>query len=295
MPSTLVALSGMLAAAAPVRATTAPIAVEISFVTHVGEGAEGQQRFTRDGCYQIESGGSTGGSTHAHASRAGCQRAADVAPIFARLDAIGEDRLVREGAKAGGADAGAPARRSRPGVSETQVVLIRADGSRWRAGNQATDDDIQRAVNELPTEIQSAAKPPEPPAGKGPQLVVLSSQTHGHLETRSAGLASDGRWWCDRNVLGVHQASRLPAHRAVPVTDAAARLRRIFTGSPPAPEDPEKPARPEKPAKEYADVDVDVAWPGQALGRLRPGWLKDPVTKRFSAEMASQSPACDLR
>jgi hypothetical protein len=48
----------------------------------------GSKRFTRDGCYQIESGGSTGGSTYAHDSQAGCQRAADVAAIFARLDAI---------------------------------------------------------------------------------------------------------------------------------------------------------------------------------------------------------------
>ena len=66
--SILLAISGMLAATEPPsRAGAGIAAVEISFVTHVGEGAEGQKRFTRDGCYQAESGGSTGGAGYARA------------------------------------------------------------------------------------------------------------------------------------------------------------------------------------------------------------------------------------
>ena len=57
------------------------------------------------------------------------------------------------------------------GAGETHVVLIAADGSRWVAGNRATADDILRAVNELPSENQWYAKPPEKPIGGGPQLL----------------------------------------------------------------------------------------------------------------------------
>ena len=99
------------AAAAPPR--EAPAAVEISFVTHAGEGAAGSKRFMRDGCYQIESGGSTGGAGYAHDSQAGCHLPADVAAVFARLGAIAGDALVRDGA---GTAAARPAARA-PTVS----------------------------------------------------------------------------------------------------------------------------------------------------------------------------------
>ena len=59
MLPTLIAISGMLAAATP-GADATVAAVEIAFVTHAGEGAAGRKRFTRDGCYQVASGGSTG-------------------------------------------------------------------------------------------------------------------------------------------------------------------------------------------------------------------------------------------
>src|SRR6185436_4178908 len=101
--SPLLAISGMLAAEPAARPGTEPAAVEISFATIAGEGAVGRRRFLRDGCYQVESGGSTGGAGYARASQAGCHLPADVAAVFARLGAIAGDALVREGAGRGGA------------------------------------------------------------------------------------------------------------------------------------------------------------------------------------------------
>ena len=114
----------------------------------------------RDGCYQIESGGGTGGAGYARDSQAGCHLPADVAAVFARLGAIAGDALVRDGAGRGGAAGGARAEGFSPGGSQTRVVLIRPDGSRWVAANKATADDMLRAVNDLPSENQWYAKPP---------------------------------------------------------------------------------------------------------------------------------------
>jgi len=85
---------GLVAAEAAAAPPAKPAAVEISFVTHAGEGAAGSKRFMRDGCYQIESGGSTGGAGYARDSQAGCHLPADVAPVFARLGAIAPDALA---------------------------------------------------------------------------------------------------------------------------------------------------------------------------------------------------------
>ena len=93
------------------------VAVEISFVTHAGEGAAGGKRFMRDGCYQIESGGSTGGAGYARDSQAGCHLPTDVAAVFARLGAIAGDALVRDGTARGGAAEAAPPAARAPMVS----------------------------------------------------------------------------------------------------------------------------------------------------------------------------------
>src|SRR5262245_31111798 len=114
---TLVAISGMLAVEPAEPPRTLLAAIEVAFVTHAGEGAAGRRRFTRDGCYQVESGGSTGGSGYARASQAGCHKRGDVAPVFTRLEAIKGEALVRDRAAAGGAARGAPARDLSPGGS----------------------------------------------------------------------------------------------------------------------------------------------------------------------------------
>jgi hypothetical protein len=64
---------------------------------------------------------------------------------------------VREGATGRWADAGAPARRSRPGVSETQVVLIRADGSPL-AGGESSDGRRHPARGERTAQRESMVR-----------------------------------------------------------------------------------------------------------------------------------------
>jgi hypothetical protein len=295
MLPTLIAISGMLAAEAPgAPAGATPAAVEIAFVTHAGEGAAGRKRFTRNGCYRAESGGSTGGAGHAHDSQAGCLLQSDVAPVFARVDAIPAAALEREQATTGAAH-GAPAGRATLGGLETRVVLIRPDGTRWVAANRATTDDLLRAVDDLPSENQWDAKPPDKPAGTGAQLVVLSAADGRPGAPRfEASLASDGRWWCHRSVIGERgDEPKLPAKPAAPVMNAAVRLRRIFAGVNPKAGDEE----PGKPTKKSDGVErsVEVAWPDQPRGPLHPSGAAAIVTQRFGAEMGPLSPACAIR
>jgi len=288
MLPTVIAISGMLVAepAAPSGAGLA--AVEISFVTHAGEGAAGRRRITRGGCYQSESGGSTGGAAYARDSQAGCHRAGDVAPIFARLDAIPATALVREQPAAATARGG---RSSMPGSSEMHVILIRADGTHWVAANKATTDDVLRAANELPSENQWHAQAPEKSNGTGPQLVVLSAASDRTGGARFEGaLASDGRWWCHRSVIGDRdEVSKLPAKPAAAVTNPAARLRRILEGISPH-------ARDDAPARKSDGVErsVEVSWPGQARAPVS-ARAAATVTQRFGAEMTPLSPTCALR
>lgn len=291
--STLVAISGMLAATEPpARAGGATAAVEISFVTHAGEGAEGQKRFTRDGCYQAESGGSTGGAAYAFESQAGCHRTADVAAVFARLDAIPTAALVREARAKGG---GAPQRGPTLGGAETRVVLIRTDGTRWMATNQATADDVLRAVNELPGENQWHMPAPDKPVGSGPQLLALMTAVgKGESSWRFEGsLASDGRWWCHRSTVGTRTgASRLPTKNSAPIANAPARLGRILAGA-----QPDAREEPQAAADKHADeqISVESAWPGKARAPLRPAKLAGTVLHRFIGEMRTLSPVCEVR
>jgi len=293
---TLAAISGMLAAAPAEPPRAVPAAVEVSFATHAGEGAAGHKRFTRDGCYQTESGGGTGGAGYARDSQAGCYRPADVAAAFTALAAIGGDALVREGAGGGGAGAarGAPARGPGSGGSEARVVVVRADGSRWVAANQTVADQLSAAVNGLPSENQWYAKPPEKPIGAGPQLVVLSvavSAAAGFHRTQAA-LASDGRWWCYRNVVAERGAEpKLPAKTPPALKGAAARLDRILQGAKPAAS--QQADEPSKPST-GREISVEAAWPGQDRRPPRPATLADTVSGRFGAEMRAQSPACDI-
>jgi hypothetical protein len=285
----VIGLAAAEAAAAP--PPPKPTAVEISFVTHVGEGAAGGKRFMRDGCYQVESGGSTGGAGYARTSQAGCHLPADVAAVFARLAAIGGDALVRDDAGRAGATGGARGAGLLGGESQTRVVLIRSDGSRWVAANQATADDILRAVNELPSENQWYATPPSKSIGTGGQLVVLA--VAGQSKRTEAALAADGRWWCHRSVVGDRGGEpKLPAKRVVAVPDAPARLTRILAGASRGGRDEDKTAPGKRPDR--VETSVEVAWPGVARSPLRPKSLADTVADRFGAEMHALSPACAI-
>ena len=98
---------GLVAAKAARRRPRSP-SPSNSFVTHAGEGAAGSKRFMRDGCYQIESGGSTG-ARDTRATARPADLPADVAAVFARLGAIAGDALVRDDAGRRGATGGARA------------------------------------------------------------------------------------------------------------------------------------------------------------------------------------------
>jgi len=287
----LVAISGMLAAdAAAAPQTQAVAAVEVSFLTHAGEGAAGQKRFGRDGCYQVESGGSTGGGSYARDSQAGCHLPADVAVVFAKLDAIPANTLEPERPPGESTTGGAP-RFGISGTSETHVVLIRTNGSRWMAANKSTTDEILRAVNELPSENQWYAKPPEKPAGTGSQLLVVSAWTAGKRRTEGM-LAADGRWWCHLSAIGPRGGSeKLPTKPVKPLTSksAVARLNWILWGvRPPHHDDKNAPTRKLEP-----ETLVQVTWFDQKSTPL-PQVAGYDVTMRFSVHMGTPTPVCAI-
>lgn len=293
----LVAISGILAAEAAAPARQSPTAIEISFSTHAGEGAEGRKRFGRDGCYQVESGGGTGGAGYARDSQAGCHLPVDVAAVFARLSAIPDGALIREKSAVpkGGAAGGARADGLLPGGSETRVVLIRGDGSRWIAASKPTADDILRAVNELPSENQWYVEPPEKPIGTGPQLLVVSySNPSAHVRSQ-ASMTADGRWWCYRSVIGSRGAEpKLPTKepKLLPGPEAAAKLGRILKGVlPGGPDDVSSPTDKGSDDTESAEV----AWPGHPRAPLRPRRLTTNVIRRFADEMHARAPVCLAR
>lgn len=282
---------GLVAAEAAAVPPAKPTAVEISFATHAGEGAAGGKRFMRDGCYQIESGGGTGGARYARDSQAGCHLPAAVAAVFARLDAIPADALVRDGSERGGATGGGRAEGLLPGGSRTHVVLIRPDGSRWVAANKATADDMLRAVNDLPSENQWYAKPPVVAVGTGGQLVVLA--VAGKSTRTEAALATDGRWWCYRSVVGQRggDPKLAAAKKTLALADAPARLRRILVGASVGARDEDKAAPATRSDRD--EISVEVAWPGLARSPL-PRSLADTVADRFAAEMKALAPACAI-
>jgi len=250
-------------------------AIEVPFDTRAGEGATGVKRFARDGCYAVESEGSTGGAQRVRESQAGCHGLADVAEMFRRVDAFAAKEAL---APAGGARAG--------------VTLVRSDGSRWVAAGVDADLALARALDGMPGENQWYAKPPAPASGKGPQLLVLSAAPTGRGTGHSleAMLAADGRWWCHRSVPTAEGGEpRLPAQRPARLSaaDASARLGRILQGASPTGEVTEADLL--DPDARQASVEVAVA--GRARAPLRPR-LARMVVMHFVAEMRGHSAAC---
>jgi hypothetical protein len=176
-------------------------------------------------------------------------------------------------------------------------VLVRADGSRWLAANRTTGDDVLRAVNDLPSESQWYAPPPDKPLGGGAQLLVLANQVGGMTSSfRIEGsLASDGRWWCHRSTVNAvrDEPARLPSQSPPPIKDAPARLGRILEGVHPDAPDPGASAAQTR--GRGVELSVEVVWPGRTRARLRPWRMASAVVNRFAAEMQALARACGSR
>jgi hypothetical protein len=268
----------------PVPPPQAPVAaIEVTFSTHAGEGAVGRKRVGRDGCYQSESEGGTGGGGRAHDSEAGCHRADDVARAFALISVLP--------LRAAGVPAKVPGEQDR-------VVVVRADDTRWVAADDHAARELLRVVNDLPSQNQWYAQPPANPVGKAAQLVVLSVSETGGAGVRrlEAVVAADGRWWCHRSVpAGASEELELARKPAKPLSpeDARGRLAFITAGlSPPGTgrDDDAAVAR----TAHAVNRTVEVAFAGGPRAPARPRHKAADVAKRFEARMRPMAAACAL-
>ena len=122
-------------------------------------------------------------------------------------------------------------------------------------------------------------------------LSVATSDAGGGSRRIEASLASDGRWWCYRSVVGPRGGEeKLPAKKTLALKDAAARLGRILAGTGPdtANEDRTVASR----RTDRTEMSVEAAWRGDTRGPVRPRSQWDAVIDRFGAEMQALSPAC---
>jgi hypothetical protein len=268
----------------PVPPPRAPVAaIELTFSTNAGEGAVGRKRFDRDGCYQSESDGETGGGGRAHDSEVGCHRAEDVERTFALIALL---PLRAEIVPAKLPD------------DQTRVVVVRADGTRWVPADGQAARELLRLVNSLPAQNQWYAQPPANPVGTTAQLIVLSVSETGGAGVRrlEAMVAADGRWWCHRSVpAGATEALQLPRKPAKPLspTDARARLAYVTAGlSPPgtARDDDAAVSR----TGHGVNRTVEVAFAGGPRAPARPRHKAADVARRFEAKMRPAAAACAL-
>jgi hypothetical protein len=228
-----------------------------------------------------------------------------VARAFAKLDGLARGGVVLEkrvrNAGNGALRAGGGARASagdEPASSEDRIVLERANGTRWVPATKELAQKLVAALGELPSENQWYAKPPEPHAGTGAQLVVLSvSRADGRGPRRVEGaLAVDGRWWCHRSVAARGPASlQLPPLRSavLPGKEAIGRLERILAGVARS-TGREAGADTDAGPTRGAEISVEIVPAGGSRDPLRPLNLRRAIASRFAAEMRPQSAACVL-
>jgi len=241
-----------LAAMAPPARAQSVSALELRFQTHVGEGARGIRRFHRDGCYERESEGGSGGP-RVRDSEAGCHEATAVASMFERLD------------RAAVASALVPAK----GDAGHDVIVVRRDGTRWAPADDKVAAALKSAADAHPGENQWYMEAPAAAVGTGPQLVVLQARSSSSRGSRNlqAALSADGRWWCLRPG---------PARK-----DAAALLQRI------AP----RPPGPAAESASSGEITVQIVPPGGSRTTL-PAPAAAAALARFGREMRATSPTC---
>jgi hypothetical protein len=284
VPSVAYAILALLALVPVPPQRPAVVAIEVTFATHAGEGAVGRKRFDRDGCYQSEAEGGTGGGARAHDSEAGCHRAEDVERVFALIAAL---PLRAELVPAKLPD------------EHNRIVVVRADDTRWIPTDDQGARELLRLVNGLPSENQWYAQPPANPAGKTAQLVALSvSETGGASGVRrlEAVVAADGRWWCHRSVpAGAIEELQLARKRPKPLSpaEAQARLANITAGLSPPGSGRDNDAAAARTAHGINRT-VEVAFAGGPRAPARPRHKAADVAKRFEARMRPMAATCAL-
>ena len=216
-----------------------------------------------------------------------------------RLDAIGADALVREGADA--APRAARTRRARSPARARRIARTHgragstATATRWVAANQATaDDSSSRAVNELPErEPVGTRTPPEKPVGTGAQL-RRRCRWRGRAATDRGVLESVAR---ERRPLVVLHAASSARERASiaaarqrsasAVTDAPARLGRILAGAR-ADAREGAPRDDGSPVGRRRDRTSRSSGPARNARRCAPGGWPSAVVERFVRRDASR-------
>jgi hypothetical protein len=213
-------------------------AIETHSFTHAGEGSVGGRRVFRNGCYQSESRGGTGGG-QAHDSDLGCTAAGVFKDMFAQADTLlTGGALVPEGPAPDGAGKG-----RRGGLADhdndmqgARSVVIDTSGHRLVPRDAEAAKQLAAIVGREPSLDSWYVKPPKPAHGTGPQMIALSVQKSERRGERmlQASLIVDGTWWCHLSVPTGYEdppeGFSHPAPRPLPPAKAAAILASALTG-----------------------------------------------------------------
>ncbi len=287
MISTVALLLSVTAGDVPPASPAQVAAIEVPFSTGGEQGASGLKRFFRNGCYEVTSEG--GGKSRD--SQAGCHLPGEVTEVFQQLDTMASTSggaMVKEKGRPGGEG------RGRQSGAQVGAVVVRGDGSRWVSSNDDVAGQLLSAINGIPGENQWHAKRGDATVGKGPQFVAVSLSAPGDGGPRKlqASLSANGRWWCHRSTGGgggAAAAGRAPKLASLIGRDAGARLGRILQGARPKGANDDDP---EEAATGGLETSVELIFAGRSRSGLFPKRLSQTVAKRFTTEMARQSPIC---
>jgi hypothetical protein len=278
--------------------TPGPVSsIETRFLTHFGEGAAGRRRVFRNGCYQSESRGGTGGG-QAKDSQAGCTTPSIFAAMFAKADeVVAAGVLVPENLSEVTKEQSA--QHVVTALDDTSVglhpVVVCDDGRRLVAKDKQASQLLERVVGMEPSIDPWYVTPPKPALSAGAQMIALSARKIGRSGegTLQASLVASGSWWCHRSIptLGAAAPTTVsrPTPKPLPPARAAAILDRVLAGISAralAADEAEGLAVPER------DIQVEAAVGLGPRTAVRSTTAVTRVATRFGDEMRAQSSAC---
>jgi len=272
-------------------------AIETRFLTHVGEGAAGRRRVFRNGCYQSDSRGGTGGG-QAQDSQAGCTTPSTFAAMFAKADEVVADGvLVPENPAEVAKDEAA--RHFVTALDDARVglhpVVVCADGRRLVAKDKQASQRLEGVVGMEPSIDAWYVTPPKPALGAGAQMIALSARKVGRSGDRTlqASLVANGSWWCYRSIptqgSDAPTTFSQPPPKPLPPAKAAAILDRVLAGISAralAADEAKGLVIPER------DIQVEAAVGSGPRTAIRSTTAVTGVATRFGGEMRAQSSAC---